>query len=49
MQAMVTGWFFLTGLLLRPQLRGEGFVLRGFLKWWALPPKPPRLKFKVGF
>lgn len=37
---MVTGWFFLTGLLLRPQLCGEGFVLRGFFKWAALPPKP---------
>ena len=42
MQAMVTGWFFLTGLLLRPQLRGEGFVLRGFFKMGGAAPQTPR-------
>jgi hypothetical protein len=42
MQAMVTGWFFLTGLLLRPQLCGEGFVLRGFFKMVGAAPQTPR-------
>lgn len=42
MQAMVTGWFFLTGLLLRPQLRGLGFVLRGFFKMVGAAPQTPR-------
>jgi hypothetical protein len=49
MQAMVTGWFFLTGLLLRPQLRGIGFVLRGFFKWWALPQTPRGLSSRLVF
>ena len=39
---MVTGWFFLTGLLLRPQLCGEGFVLRGFFKMVGAAPQTPR-------
>jgi hypothetical protein len=42
MQAMVTGWFFLTALLLRPQLRGEGFVLRDFFKMVGAAPQTPR-------
>jgi hypothetical protein len=46
---MVTGWFFLTGLLLRPQLCGEGFVLRGFFKWAALPPKPSEAQVQDWF
>ena len=46
---MVTGWFFLTGLLLRPQLCGEGFVLRGFFKMVGAAPQTPEAQVQGWF
>ena len=47
---MVTGWFFLTGLWLCPQLgEKDKRCFAVFLNGGRCPPNPLRLKFKVGF